>query len=112
MYLLFCYKDRTAYSAKLTADGTSQLTGAYAKGFLLPGRRRAQYGYQSKAAFSLAPALGRLLFLFLSRFARNFHLQLRTYFVQCRLQVIPQAASVPVIGSHGIDAISELVLGR
>jgi hypothetical protein len=36
VYLLFCYKDKVAYSAKLTADGPSQLTGIYAKGILSP----------------------------------------------------------------------------
>lgn len=36
VYLLFCHKGKVAYSAKLTADGHSQLTGIYAKGILSP----------------------------------------------------------------------------
>lgn len=34
VYLLFCYKDKVSYSAKLTAAGPSQLIGVYAKGIL------------------------------------------------------------------------------
>ncbi len=36
VYLLFCHKDKVAFSAKLTADGPSQLTGIYANGILSP----------------------------------------------------------------------------
>lgn len=34
VYLLFCHNGKIAYSAKLTAEGASQLTGIYANGIL------------------------------------------------------------------------------
>jgi hypothetical protein len=37
VYLLFCHYGKVTYSAKLTADGDSQLTGVYAKGMLSSG---------------------------------------------------------------------------
>lgn len=34
VYLLFCHNGKVAYSAKMTAEGASQLTGTYAHGIL------------------------------------------------------------------------------
>jgi hypothetical protein len=34
VYLLFCHNGKVAYSAKMTAEGASQLTGTYANGIL------------------------------------------------------------------------------
>ena len=39
VYLLFWHEDIVAYSAKMTAEGPSQLTGTYAKGILSPQSR-------------------------------------------------------------------------
>lgn len=39
VYLLFCHYGKVAYSAKLTADGDSQLTGVYAKEILSSGSK-------------------------------------------------------------------------
>jgi hypothetical protein len=36
VYLLFSNKDKIAYSAKLTSDGPSHMTGVYANGILSP----------------------------------------------------------------------------
>ncbi|MFI5176880.1 MAG: hypothetical protein ACHQKY_18640, partial [Terriglobia bacterium] len=39
VYLLFCHNGKVAFSAKLTADGASQLTGIYANGILSSGSK-------------------------------------------------------------------------
>ena len=39
VYLLFCNYGKVVYSAKLTAEGASQLTGAYTKGILSSGSK-------------------------------------------------------------------------
>lgn len=39
VYLLFCHEGKIAYSAKMTAEGASQLTGVYTKGILSSGSK-------------------------------------------------------------------------
>jgi hypothetical protein len=39
VYLLFCHNGKVAYSAKMTAEGASELTGIYANGILSSGSK-------------------------------------------------------------------------